>query len=1216
MAHSSDSAPAWRVGEVIDDRYQVAQVHEQGGMGVVYRVRHLAWDIDLAVKCPRPELVRGVEERKRFVAEAETWVSLGLHPHVCHCYYVRFLDDVPRVFAEYVAGGSLHDWISDRRLYDGDHASVLARILDIAIQTAWGLEHAHGDGLVHRDVKPANILLDPDGDVATAKITDFGLARARDLAATLSPDAPPGASVLVPGGGGLTPLYASPEQAAGDPVGRRTDIYSFAVSVLEMCTGEATWMAGPVAGAALAARRAGDAVAIPPTLGDLLERCLRQDPTDRPRSMTDVATDLIAIYQDVTGHAYPRPAPVMADLLTDELNNRAVSLLDLDRPTDAFEAFVQALAADPQNARAIYNAGLVRWRRGAVTDDALLAEIEATRADTGDPWEVRFVIAQLHLERGDLGAARTLLDALAGERPDEPEISQSLRKIRSGQIVDARCVREWEVPWPTRPPAEDLWVQASTTVPDLVPFALTPDGRLKAVGGFDGTVRLYDVHSGQCVRTVKAHRRPVLAVDVTPDGSFAVSVCEDETVRFSDLTKRRFGSSAGGRTLYANPPERARDYVPRSGGVAVRLTNDGRLALYTDRHGVFHVWDVHTGQTRIRESAADHADRLVEVSADGRWALSVRSLRLGHDREDTVRLWDLTSGRCVRELLPGHKPAVDALCFSADGRLAATAGGGTIRVWDLDDGRCMRDIAARGTTLALSADARWLLSGSRYGSAIRWWHVDSGRCLRTYEAHRGGTNVVRLDAGGRFALTAGQDRMVRRWALPGDHRGAPLLCRPRPHVELSRLGGQVDALVAETEQAMAASRFPAALDLLRQARAIDGYERAPRIMSAWWALGRRAVRTRPRAAWSSRVMRVGEQSAVDLSADGRIVVTGRRDGTVRVWDVESGGCLRVLQGHQRVVQSVCLSADGRRLLSGSQDGEVRLWEVDTGTCQQVLPIDQDLNSRYLKWNGDALSARFDAYDRQAVISGLGRTTRLLDLYSGGPPREVAIRYSLGSKGICLADDGRLAAAIGHNDVTLWDLELGQVVHRLRSGSLFTMATASLSADGGLALSADFEGFRLWDTATGDVIRTFGGKPPSGFHTIRMTADGRFAVFGGYRSYLTIWDVHSGRRIRVLDGHEQGALRVVLTPDGRFVLAGHEGHLRVWELDWELAARDAADWDVGAAPYLEAFLRRFGPQWTSDDLDALSRRLQDVGYGWLRADGVRAQLDRMTRGAWT
>src|SRR5439155_11558763 len=137
----------------------------------------------------------------------------------------------------------------------------------------------------------------------------------------------------------------------------------FAVSVLEMCAGEVTWMAGPVAGAALAGYRAdSDAgeLAIPPALGDLLERCLRQNPAERPGSMAEIATELIGIYQGVTGNPYPRPAPATTGLLADELNNRALSLLDLDRHAEADEAFARALAADPQNARVIYNAGLAR----------------------------------------------------------------------------------------------------------------------------------------------------------------------------------------------------------------------------------------------------------------------------------------------------------------------------------------------------------------------------------------------------------------------------------------------------------------------------------------------------------------------------------------------------------------------------------------------------------------------------------------------------------------------------------------------------------------------------------------------------------------------------------------------------------------------------------------------------------------------------------------
>ncbi|MFD9409702.1 serine/threonine-protein kinase [Streptomyces sp. NPDC059989] len=174
----------WRVGDVIEGRYRVLRVHGNGGMGLVYRVRHLGWETDLAVKSPRRELLHDGRARERFVAEAENWVTLGLHPHVCGCHYVRTIGGIPRIFAEYVTGGSLREWIDDGRLYEGGPERATARILDLAIQIAWGLGHSHAQGLVHQDVKPANVLVDTaaDGTDPVAKVTDFGLAaRAGEL---------------------------------------------------------------------------------------------------------------------------------------------------------------------------------------------------------------------------------------------------------------------------------------------------------------------------------------------------------------------------------------------------------------------------------------------------------------------------------------------------------------------------------------------------------------------------------------------------------------------------------------------------------------------------------------------------------------------------------------------------------------------------------------------------------------------------------------------------------------------------------------------------------------------------------------------------------------------------------------------------------------------------------------------------------------------------
>jgi WD40 repeat protein len=119
------------------------------------------------------------------------------------------------------------------------------------------------------------------------------------------------------------------------------------------------------------------------------------------------------------------------------------------------------------------------------------------------------------------------------------------------------------------------------------------------------------------------------------------------------------------------------------------------------------------------------------------------------------------------------------------------------------------------------------------------------------------------------------------------------------------------------------------------------------------------------------------------------------------------------------------------------------------------------------------------------------------------------------------------------------------------------------------------------------------------------------VSGDFHSYVRAWDVTTGRLLRTFDSYEKGVTSLAMTPDGRFVLSGHgTGTVRVWQLDWELTAQDAADWDEGARPHLEAFLLRYGAAWTARDFESLLSRLQDVGFGWLRADGVRTQLGRM------
>ncbi|MFF7633157.1 protein kinase [Kitasatospora sp. NPDC008050] len=1145
---------AWQIGDVIDDRYEVTGVHEAGGMGLVHRVRHLLWGSDLAVKSPRPELLRSAREREQFTAEAETWVSLGLHPHVCGCHYVREIDGIPRVFAEYVDGGSLREHIRDRRLYRGTPQEVRARILDVAIQLAWGLQHAHDQGLVHQDVKPANVLLDRDG---TAKITDFGLARARPVTpdpvsgsggpgGADGPTGPgePGVSLPVLSGG-MTPVYASPEQFAGDRLSRRTDVYSFAVSVLEMFTGGVTWYVGPVAGAALELYRTGprseDLPAMPAGLADLLQRCLDHDPARRPHSTAEVAAELALVYERVTGERYPRPTPVAADLRADELNNRALSLLDLQRFADAEQAFAAALEADPRHLSATYNRGLFRWRRGEITDEDLVTDLDALRAGTGDPWQARYLLSQVHLERGDLDGARTLLDGIAAERPGEVEIRAAQEVLRAGRAPDNRGVGTRSITW-----------HPLFNSPLRLVIRLTPDGRhaLTGYGSHDGpvrAVRLWDLRTGRATRSLEGLDSWLSSVDVSADGRFAVSVGPDNDVRFWDLTT--------GHCLRSfSPPGSRRLFRVQS----LRLAADARTAAGVVE-GRLWVWDFPSGRLRQQLGPApagrDDDLCLVELSADGGLAL------VSSRERATTQLWDLRGGRHLLDLAVGDGPT--AIWLSPDGRTAATAAPGlTIQLWDLRAGRCVRKLTApvaEVRSLSLSGDRRYAVTGGGDG-AVRLWDLALYRCLRTFKGHQGRVAAVQLGADAGTALSAGEDNTARWWQLtPAVRHRAPMhVVRPRRHAELDRLDGEVRALLAGARQAAAERRYAAALDLLTRARTVPGFERAPAVLSAWRELARCTTRVGLRGAWPVHVL-AGQGAphvySVAISADGGLGVAGCGGGPVRLWDLTSGTRLPDLA--KPLVGAVGLSADGRRAVS-SGGGEILVRSVDTG--QRLSRVDTygpDRDSATgAKDSPTAVS--YSADGRLALAISRDHALRLWDLDSGRCLR-VLTGHREHPTSVFLGPDGRQAVCGGDaGEILLWrgtDAEPLRLTHP-GIGPAGEVGSVCLSADGRYLLSGGRYGdrtLRLWDAATGEFLRVFEDQPAESM-VARLSADGRFAVSGGRDAAIRIWDTGTGRCLRVLEGHGQEVWSLALTPDARFLLSGSgDGTMRLWELDWELSA---------------------------------------------------------------
>ncbi len=199
------------------ERYEVLEEIGRGGMGVVLKAFDPTLHRVVAIKVLAPQLATSGVARKRFLREAKAAAAVT-HDHIVTIHAVDEANGLPYLVMQYVAGLSLQQRI------DKDGPLELADILRIGMQTASGLAAAHGHGIVHRDIKPANILLEEG--VQRVKITDFGLARAMDDASLTQ-------SGFVAG----SPLYMAPEQAHGEAMDHRADLFSLGSVLYTMCTG-------------------------------------------------------------------------------------------------------------------------------------------------------------------------------------------------------------------------------------------------------------------------------------------------------------------------------------------------------------------------------------------------------------------------------------------------------------------------------------------------------------------------------------------------------------------------------------------------------------------------------------------------------------------------------------------------------------------------------------------------------------------------------------------------------------------------------------------------------------------------------------------------------------------------------------------------------------------------------------------------------------------
>ncbi|MFH1197783.1 MAG: NB-ARC domain-containing protein [bacterium] len=279
-------------------------------------------------------------------------------------------------------------------------------------------------------------------------------------------------------------------------------------------------------------------------------------------------------------------------------------------------------------------------------------------------------------------------------------------------------------------------------------------------------------------------------------------------------------------------------------------------------------------------------------------------------------------------------------------------------------------------------------------------------------------------------------------------------------------------------------------------------------------------------------------SSVSITPDGKRAVSGSWDKTLRVWDIESGECLRTLEGHTDDVSSLSITPDGKRAVSGSWDKTLRVWDIEIGECLRTLE----------GHTGTVSSVSIIPDGKRAVSGSWDKSLRVWEIESGECLRTLE-GHTRGVSSVSITPDGKRAVS-GSFDRTLrvWEIESSECLRTIErhTDGVFSI---SITPDGKRAVSGSWDkSLRVWEIESGECLRTL-ERYTDDVSSLSITPDGKRAVWGSLDKTLRVWDIESGECVRTLEGHTDGVSSVSITPDGKRAISGSlDKTLRVWDME--------------------------------------------------------------------